>query len=126
MRINTHVLCCYLAFMFLFIWGGVTIFQTELNLISTDISSVYGVIGAVLTVFAFVPQVIKSVKTLSASDISLGLLVFTFFGNLSFVLHGLSIGSKTFVVTGLSIMILVIPILYVKRQNSKMAIVIID
>lgn len=53
--------------------------------------SIIGFMAAFLTTFAFVPQVIKVVKTRSTRDISLGWASILFIGIILWLIHGILI-----------------------------------
>ena len=54
-----------------------------------DIASIVGLIAGALTTSAFLPQVIKTVKTNSTKDISLGMFAITATGLLLWLIYGI-------------------------------------
>ncbi|MEY3368605.1 MAG: hypothetical protein RI973_1760 [Bacteroidota bacterium] len=54
-----------------------------------DITSSLGILAAILTTSAFVPQVIKTWKTRSTGDLSLFMFLMLFTGTLCWLIYGL-------------------------------------
>ncbi|MEM7550327.1 MAG: SemiSWEET transporter [Bacteroidota bacterium] len=57
-----------------------------------EFNQVIGLIAAFLTTTAFVPQVIRTVRTRSTRDLSLGMFLMTFTGTCCWLIYGLLIG----------------------------------
>ena len=73
-----------------------------------------GAIGATLTTGAFVPQVVRTVTTRSASDFSYGWLWCTVIGLLCWLVYGISILSWPIIISNVLTQIFVVTILVIK------------
>ncbi len=63
------------------------------------IEDIIGYIGGLFIMISFIPQVIKSYKTKSVSDISMGMIISTIIGTIFWVIYG-------FLIDGLPIIIM--------------------
>tara|TARA_Y100001970_G_C13597284_1_gene538448 strand:- start:71 stop:337 length:267 start_codon:yes stop_codon:yes gene_type:complete len=81
---------------------------------------VFGYIAAVLTTLAFLPQLIKTVKSKKAEDVSLTTLIMFITGVGSWIIYGLKINSKPILIANvitfsLNLLILIFKINYTKN-----------
>tara|TARA_B100001989_G_scaffold232415_1_gene191671 strand:- start:105 stop:383 length:279 start_codon:yes stop_codon:yes gene_type:complete len=79
----------------------------------------FGYFAAILTTAAFLPQLIKTLKTKKADDVSLTTLVMFIIGVLSWIIYGYKIGSIPILVANLVTFILNLSILVSKIYFSK-------
>ena len=80
---------------------------------------IFGYFAAILTTAAFLPQLIKTVKTKKADDVSLTTLVMFILGVLSWVIYGYEISSTPILIANLITLILNLLILISKIHFSK-------
>ena len=73
-----------------------------------------GYIAGFCTTIAFVPQVIRTYRTGSVNDISLGMYLVFCFGVAMWLIYGLSIHSKSMIFANMATMILAISMLVMK------------
>ena len=62
---------------------------------------IFGYFAAILTTAAFLPQLIKTLKTKKADDVSLTTLVMFIIGVLSWIIYGYTISSKPILIANL-------------------------
>ena len=79
----------------------------------------FGYIAAILTTAAFLPQLIKTLKTKKADDVSLITLVMFNIGVLSWIIYGYKISSIPILLANLITLILNLLILISKIYFSK-------
>ena len=79
----------------------------------------YGYFAAVLTTAAFLPQLIKTLKTKKADDVSLVTLVMFICGVLSWVIYGYKISSIPILAANITTLLLNLLILISKIYFSK-------
>ncbi len=84
---------------------------------------VFGYIAAVLTTLAFLPQLIKTVKSKKAEDVSLTTLIMFITGVGSWIIYGLKINSKPILIANvitfsLNLLILIFKINYTKNWSN--------
>ena len=79
----------------------------------------FGYIAAILTTLAFLPQLIKTLKTKKAEDVSLITLVMFLTGVLSWVIYGYKISSTPILIANVITFILNLLILIFKISFSK-------
>lgn len=77
----------------------------------------FGTVAGILTTLAFVPQVIKVVKTKDTKSLSLGMYLMQVSGVALWLVHGITIGDMALAVAnlvtfGLSLIILAYKIIY--------------
>ena len=85
---------------------------------------IFGYFAAILTTAAFLPQLIKTIKTKKADDVSLTTLVMFIIGVLSWIIYGYKISSipiltANLVTLILNLLILISKIYYSKSLNQK-------
>ena len=80
---------------------------------------IFGYLAAILTTAAFLPQLIKTLKTKKADDVSLTTLIMFIIGVLSWIIYGYYISSKPILIANLITLILNISILISKVYFSK-------
>ena len=80
---------------------------------------IFGYIAAVLTTAAFLPQLIKTLKTKKADDVSLITLIMFIIGVLCWIIYGYKISSIPILLANLITLILKILILFSKIYFSK-------
>ena len=80
---------------------------------------VFGYFAAILTTAAFLPQLIKTLKTKKADDVSLTTLIMFIVGVLCWIIYGYEISSKPILIANLITLILNLLILISKIYFSK-------
>ena len=80
---------------------------------------IFGYIAAVLTTAAFLPQLIKTLKTKKAEDVSLVTLIMFIVGVLCWIIYGYKISSIPILIANLITLILNLLILISKIYFSK-------
>ena len=80
---------------------------------------IFGYFAAILTTSAFLPQLLKTVKTKKADDVSLTTLIMFIIGVLSWIIYGYKISSIPILVANLITLILNLLILISKIYFSK-------
>jgi MtN3 and saliva related transmembrane protein len=79
----------------------------------------YGYIAAILTTTAFLPQLIKTLKTKKAEDVSLVTLIMFIFGVVSWIIYGYKISSLPILIANIITLILNLFILISKIYYSR-------
>ena len=82
---------------------------------------IFGYFAAILTTAAFLPQLIKTLKTKKADDVSSTTLIMFIIGVLSWVVYGYEISSKPILLANLITLILNLLILISKVYFSKLS-----
>ena len=80
---------------------------------------IFGYFAAILTTAAFLPQLIKTLKTKKADDVSLATLIMFIIGVLFWIIYGYEISSIPILVANLITLILNLLILISKVYFSK-------
>ena len=80
---------------------------------------IFGYFAAILTTAAFLPQLIKTLKTKKADDVSLTTLILFIIGVLSWIIYGYKISSTPILIANLITLILNILILISKIYFKK-------
>jgi len=80
---------------------------------------IFGYFAAILTTSAFLPQLIKTLKTKKADDVSLSTLIMFIIGVLSWIIYGYKISSSPILIANLITLILNLLILISKIYFSK-------
>ena len=80
---------------------------------------IFGYLAAILTTSAFLPQLIKTLKTKKADDVSLTTLIMFIIGVLSWIIYGYQISSTPILIANLITLILNLLILISKVYFSK-------
>ena len=80
----------------------------------------FGYFAAILTTLAFIPQLIKTLKTKKADDVSLTTLIMFLTGVAAWIIYGIQISSKPILVANiitflLNFLILVFKLIYSKE-----------
>jgi len=80
----------------------------------------FGYFAAILTTLAFVPQLIKTLKTKKAEDVSLTTLIMFLTGVAAWIIYGIQISSKPILIANtitflLNFFILVFKLIYSKE-----------
>ena len=88
-----------------------------MNAASTGIT-LLGLVAAVCTTLAFVPQVVKTWKTKSTKDISLGMFVVLVIGIVLWLVYGLSILDLPLITANAVTLLFSIIILYFKLKHG--------
>ena len=79
----------------------------------------FGYFAAILTTLAFLPQLIKTLKTKKAEDVSLVTLIMFLTGVLSWIIYGYKISSTPILIANIITFILNLFILIFKISFSK-------
>tara|TARA_Y100001968_G_scaffold77939_1_gene69247 strand:+ start:1024 stop:1317 length:294 start_codon:yes stop_codon:yes gene_type:complete len=97
--------------------------MTEVLLIIGLVSfpEIYGFLAAALTTIAFLPQLIRTLKTRSADDISFLMLILFITGLLFWIIYGIKIDSRPIILANLitfslNLSILILKILFKKNK----------
>ena len=80
---------------------------------------IFGYLAAILTTAAFLPQLIKTLKTKKADDVSLTTLVMFIIGVLNWIIYGYKISSTPIMMANFITLILNLLILFSKIYFSK-------
>ena len=80
---------------------------------------IFGYLAAILTTAAFLPQLIKYLKTKKADDVPLTTLIMFIIGVLSWIIYGYEISSSPILIANLITLILNLLILISKVYFSK-------
>ena len=80
---------------------------------------IFGYFAAILTTLAFLPQLIKTLKTKKAEDVSLITLIMFLTGVLSWIIYGYKISSIPIIIANIITFILNLLILIFKITFSK-------
>jgi len=80
---------------------------------------IFGYFAAILTTAAFLPQLLKTLKTKKADDVSLTTLIMFIIGVLSWIIYGYTISSIPIMIANIITLILNILILISKIYFSK-------
>jgi len=83
------------------------------------IVDIFGYLAAILTTAAFLPQLIKTLKTKKADDVSLTTLIMFIIGLLSWIIYGYKISSTPILFANLITLVLNLLILISKLYFSK-------
>ena len=80
----------------------------------------FGYFAAILTTLAFIPQLIKTLKTKKAEDVSLTTLIMFLTGVTAWIIYGVQISSKPILIANvitflLNFLILVFKLIYSKK-----------
>ena len=78
------------------------------------IGSIAGVVGGIISVISFLPQVLKIFLSKSAKDISYGMYFIIILSNILWMTHAYSINSLELFLTNLFILILALTIILLK------------
>jgi len=81
-------------------------------------AEIIGTASALLTTTAFLPQVVKAVKTHKTDDLSYGMLVLQSTGNVGWVIFGCVIHSASIAVSNTVTCLLVLVLLVVKVRQG--------
>ena len=81
---------------------------------------IFGYFAAILTTLAFIPQLIKTLKTKKAEDVSLITLIMFLTGVAAWIVYGIQISSKPILIANLitfllNFLILVFKLIYSKK-----------
>ena len=79
----------------------------------------FGYIAAILTTLAFLPQLIKTLKTKKAEDVSLITLIMFLTGVLSWIIYGYKISSTPILIANMVTFVLNLLILIFKISYAK-------
>lgn len=79
-------------------------------------AEIVGFIAGVFVAVALLPQVIKSWKTKSTQDISLGWSAMSLVGQIMWIIYGLLIGSYSLVIMSGITLVMAISVLYLKLR----------
>ena len=80
---------------------------------------IFGYFAAILTTAAFLPQLIKTLKTKKADDVSLTTLIMFIVGVMSWIIYGYKISSVPILLANLITVVLNLLILFSKIYFSK-------
>jgi len=81
------------------------------------IAEIIGAISAILTTTAFLPQVIKVLKTKKTQDLSYGMLLMQSSGNFMWIIYGAMIHSWSLAIANVLTFLLVFSIVVVKIRH---------
>lgn len=84
------------------------------------LTEILGYISATLTTIAFLPQIIKTIKTKSAKDVSMGMFVLFTSGVFLWIIYGFLTGSKPVLIANLVIFCLALSQIILKIKYDKL------
>ena len=84
------------------------------------IGELAGYVAAILATLTFLPQVIKTIRSGDSKGLSTATLALSFSGNLCWLLNGLAYNNSSLIFSGLFIMLLLVPLFYVKYKNDEL------
>lgn len=79
-----------------------------------DLIEMLGLVAGTLTTIAFIPQVLKTYRTRSAKDLSLGMFLIFFTGTVCWLLYGILIGDLPVIAANTVTMMLASVLLFFK------------
>ncbi len=82
------------------------------------LAELFGYLGSLCSIGSFVPQLIKTLKTRSAKDLSVWMLIIFLSGNLFWLGYALILHSMAIIVTNICLGLMVFIILMVKLRYS--------
>ncbi len=82
------------------------------------IEDIIGYLGGLFIMISFIPQVIKSYKTKSVADLSIGMILATIIGTIFWIIYGVLINSMPITVMNGIFGIIVLYQLYLKIKHS--------
>ena len=82
-------------------------------------ADVIGYLGGIFIMISFVPQVIKSYKTKSVDDLSVGMILATIIGTVFWISYGFLISSNPVFIMNTIFGIIILYQLYLKLTYSK-------
>ncbi|MDP3766046.1 MAG: SemiSWEET family transporter [Nanoarchaeota archaeon] len=80
---------------------------------------IIGYLGGIFIMTSFIPQVIKSYKTKSVKDLSLGMIIATFIGTIFWLFYGFLISAKPIIIMNSIFGFVVLYQLYLKIKYEK-------
>lgn len=80
-----------------------------------------GYLAATLATLTFLPQALKTFRTRDSKSLSTATLTLSFLGNLCWLINGLAYQNMALIFSGLFIMILLLPLFWVKYQNNEIS-----
>lgn len=80
--------------------------------------TIIGLLAGALTTLSFLPQVIKTWKTKSADDLSLGMLILFALGVFLWLIYGIHIREMPVIIANTATLILITIIIYFKVKYS--------
>ncbi len=83
------------------------------------IEEIIGYLGGIFIMISFIPQLIRSYKTKSVEDISLGMVIATIIGTMFWIIYGVLIGGMPIIVMNIIFIITVFYQLYLKIRYEK-------
>jgi len=82
------------------------------------IEDIVGYLGGIFIMISFIPQVIRSYRTQSVGDLSLGMILATLIGTGFWITYGVLIISKPIVIMNGIFVIIVLYLLYLKIKHD--------
>ena len=82
------------------------------------LSELLGYLGSLCSIGSFIPQLFKTLKTRSAKDLSIWMLVIFLAGNLFWFWYGILLAAPAIIITNGSLGVMVLIILLVKLRYS--------
>ena len=87
-----------------------------------SIGELAGYIAAILATLTFLPQVLKTLRTRESKSLSGATITLSFFGNMCWLINGLAYNNISLIFSGIFIMLLLIPLIWVKYDNDELII----
>jgi MtN3 and saliva related transmembrane protein len=81
--------------------------------------SYFGIIGAILTTTAFLPQALKTIKTKETKDLSLSTFLLIFSGTICWCIYGIAISDLPLIVANSITAVLAGIIVFIKLQEGR-------
>lgn len=83
-----------------------------------DLQNLLGLLAGILTTVSFLPQLTKVIKTKSAKDLSLGMLLIFCIGIILWIIYGILIKSLPIILTNSATLVLVLVLLSFKAKYN--------
>lgn len=82
------------------------------------ITEIVGYLGGIFIMISFVPQVIRSYRTKSVGDLSIGMIISTLIGTIFWIAYGFLIESKPIIIMNTIFGLVVLCQLYLKIKHE--------
>ena len=79
-----------------------------------------GFFASILATLTFLPQVLKTWRMRDSKSLSAMTLTFSFLGNLGWLINGLAFDNAPLIMSGSLIMLLMLPLFYIKYKNKEL------
>ena len=83
------------------------------------IEQIIGYLGGIFIIISFIPQIIKSYKTKSVGDLSLGMIICTIIGTGLWLIYGFLTNGMPLIISNSIFGVLILYQLYLKIKHEK-------